>query len=60
MELTVNCHKLGEFPYIKIEKRCLVVNELFVEMETDKGKEVVKLDPDNLSNGMPTQDNRRT
>ena len=60
MELEVNSHKLGEFPYIKIEKRCLVVNEIFVEMETEKGKEVVQLDPDNIGDGVHTQDYRRT
>ena len=60
MELEVNCHKLGEFPYIRIEKRCLVINEVFVEVDTKNGKEVMRYDKDNTNHGMSAPKDRRT
>lgn len=58
MELEVNSHKIGEFPYIKIEKRTLVINEVFVEVDTKKGKEVIPIDPDRINHRVHTQGNK--
>ena len=60
MELEVNGHKFGEFPYIRIEKRYLVINEIFIEVDNDNGKEVIPFDTDNINNRVPAQKDRRT